>query len=319
MISAAPGGSVGIPCMGDTSLGERRLERELTTNPAMFNNVFRTAALMAALITLFGLIGYALGGSTGLLVAFVVAVVMNVGSYWFSDKIVLKMQNGREVTEAEAPELVGMVDRLRQRAGLPMPRVCIIPTQQPNAFATGRNPEHAVVAFTEGIMQALSMEELEGVAAHELAHIKNRDILTSSIAATVGSAITLLARFAIFVPSGNNRGGGLQNLLLLILAPIAAMLIQMAISRSREFAADRDGAEIAGSPDGLADALLRMQHGAEALPADRANPSTAHLFIVNPLGGRAASGIRGLFRTHPPTDERVRRLRAMAPGTSSRS
>ncbi|MFN3595823.1 MAG: M48 family metalloprotease, partial [Rubricoccaceae bacterium] len=227
----------------------------------MTSNSLRTAALMAVLITLFALIGAAIGGESGLLFAFAFAVLMNFGSYWFSDKIVLKMYRGREVTAETAPELYAMVDRLRQRAGLPMPRVYITPGSQPNAFATGRNPQNAAVAFTEGILRLLPREELEGVAAHELAHIKNRDILTSSIAATLGSAITLLARFAIFVPQNrdNGGGGGLQALLMLILAPIAAMIIQMAISRSREFAADKLGAEIAGNPDGLANALLRLE------------------------------------------------------------
>ncbi|MEM8559394.1 MAG: M48 family metalloprotease, partial [Bacteroidota bacterium] len=203
----------------------------------MTSNAFRTAALMAALITLFALIGQALGGSQGLILAFVFAVGMNFFSYWFSDKIVLKMYKGREVTRDEAPELYDMVDRLRQRADLPMPKVYVTPSDQPNAFATGRNPANAAVAVTNGLVRMLSKEELEGVIAHELAHIKNRDILTSTIAATVASAITLLARFAIFIPMGrdNNGGGGLQALLMLILAPIAAMLIQMAISRAREF------------------------------------------------------------------------------------
>lgn len=276
----------------------------------MFSNSLRTAGLMAVLITLFALIGQALGGTNGLLIAFGVAVAMNFASYWFSDKIVLKMYKGKEVTRDEAPELVDMVDRLCRRAGLPMPRVYLIPNDQPNAFATGRNPKHAAVAFTQGILQTLPADELAGVTAHELAHIKHRDILTSSIAATLGSAITLLARFAIFVPiGGNQRGGGLQNLLMLILAPIAAMVIQMAISRSREFAADRGGAEISGNPMGLAHALVRLEHGVEARPA-QANPSTAHMFIVNPFAGRVA-GFAKLFRTHPPTEERVQRLQAM--------
>ncbi len=280
----------------------------------MLANGLRTAALMAALITLFALLGQALGGETGLLVAFGVAVLMNLGSYWFSDRIVLTMYRGREVGPAEAPELYAMVDRLRQRAGLPMPKVYLVPSAQPNAFATGRNPEHAAVAFTEGILRALPADELEGVTAHELAHIKHRDILTSTIAATVASAITILARFAIFVPAGgrDNNGGGLQALLMLILAPIAAMLIQMAISRAREYEADRGGAEISGNPNGLANALLRLEAAAERVPAE-ANPSTAHLFIVNPLAGRMA-GIASLFRTHPPTEERVARLRALAAG-----
>ncbi|MEL6705471.1 MAG: zinc metalloprotease HtpX [Bacteroidota bacterium] len=275
----------------------------------MTTNAFRTAALMAALITLFALIGQALGGSQGLIIAFVFAVGMNFFSYWFSDKIVLKMYKGREVTRDEAPELYDMVDRLRQRADLPMPKVYITPSDQPNAFATGRNPANAAVAVTNGIVRMLTKEELEGVIAHELAHIKNRDILTSTIAATVASAITLLARFAIFIPVGrDNNGGGLQALLMLILAPIAAMLIQMAISRAREFAADATGADIAGTPNGLAGALAKLERGAAAVPAD-ANPSTAHMFIVNPLAGRMG-GFRNLFATHPPTQDRIERLMA---------
>ena len=277
----------------------------------MTANVFRSAALMAVLITLFALVGQAIGGTNGLVLAFGVAVALNFASYWFSDKIVLSMYRGREVTRADAPDLVDMVDRLRQRAGLPMPRVYVLPNPQPNAFATGRNPEHAAVAFTEGILQLLPVDELEGVTAHELAHVKHRDILTSSIAATLGSAITLLARFALFVPMGNDERGGnaLQGLLLMILAPIAAMLIQMAISRSREYEADRGGAEISGKPLALASALLRLERGAEAVPSE-ASPSTAHLFIVNPFAGRMG-GVAGLFRTHPATEERVARLRAM--------
>ena len=279
----------------------------------MTANGFRTAALMAVLITLVALIGYALGGTNAMLIAFVFAVGLNFFSYWYSDKIVLKMYRGQEVTRAEAPELYDMVDRLRQRAGLPMPKVVVIPSEQPNAFATGRNPENAAVAVTNGIARRLTPRELEGVIAHELAHIKHRDILTSTIAATVASAITLLARFAIFIPIGGrdeNGGGGLQALLMLILAPIAAMLIQMAISRTREYAADRGGAEISGDPGALADALMRLHEGATRQPM-QANPSTAHMFIVNPFSGRMA-GIANLFSTHPPMEERVTRLRAMA-------
>jgi len=275
------------------------------------HNGIRTAGLMAVLITLVALIGYSLGGSTGLIIAFAIAVAMNFFSYWYSDKIVLKMYRGQEVTRAEAPELVDMVDDLRQRADLPMPKVVVIPNDQPNAFATGRNPEHAAVAVTNGIVQRLSRDELAGVIAHELAHIKHRDILTSSVAATIASAITLLARFAIFVPIGgrDSNGGGLSALLMLILAPIAAMIIQMAISRSREYAADEGGAEISGNPNALADALMRLHEGAERTPM-QANPSTSHMFIVNPFSGRMR-GLANLFATHPPMEERVRRLRAM--------
>jgi len=278
-------------------------------------NGFRTAALMAGMITLVALIGYALGGPNAMLIAFFAAVALNFASFWFSDKIILKMYKAREVSRAEAPELYDMVDRLRQNAGLPMPKVVVIPGEQPNAFATGRNPKNGVVAVTNGIVSRLSKRELEGVIAHELAHIQNRDILTSSIAATLASAITLLARFAIFVPMGNRSNGGgnaLSAILMLILAPIAAMLIQMAISRAREYVADEDGGRICGDPDALADALIRLHQGAEARPM-AANPSTAHMFIVNPLAGRMG-GVGNLFSTHPPMEERVRRLREQSTG-----
>jgi heat shock protein HtpX len=270
-------------------------------------NMLRTTALMAVLIILFALIGQAIGGQQGLIIAFLFAAAMNFGSYWFSDKIVLRMYRAQEVSRAEAPELYDMIDRLRQKAGLPMPKVYVMPSSQPNAFATGRNPEHAAVAVTNGIVSMLNKEELEGVIAHELAHIKHRDILTSSIAATIASAITLLARFAFFFPGGDrDRGSVVSMLLMLILAPIAAMLIQMAISRSREFAADRGGAEICGKPRALASALRRLESGAEQIPMD-ANPSTAHMFIISPFAGHLR-GFAGLFSTHPPTEQRVERL-----------
>ena len=275
-------------------------------------NYFRTAALMAVLIVLFALAGSAIGGQQGLIIAFGVAVAMNFGSYWFSDKIVLKMYKAQEVGQQDAPELYEMVDRLRQNAGLPMPRVAIIPNDQPNAFATGRNPEHAVVAVTEGITQMLDPRELEGVLAHELAHVKNRDILTSSIAATMAAAITLLARFGLFFGGGRDRNI-VSTLAMLILAPIAAMLIQTAISRSREFAADRGGAEISGRPEALASALARMEEGVarRPMPEGSTTDSTAHMFIVSPFSGKL-SGLGKLFSTHPPTEERIRRLREMA-------
>ena len=268
-------------------------------------NSIRTTALMAVLIVLFALVGRQLGGETGMFIAFAIAVAMNFGSYWFSDKIVLKMYRAQEVTRAQAPELYDMVDRLRQQAGLPMPKVYIMPSDQPNAFATGRNPKHAAVAVTNGIVRLLSPEELEGVIAHELAHVKNRDILTSSIAATMAAAITLLARFAMFAGGGRNRNL-ISTLLMVFLAPLAAMLIQMAISRSREFVADRDGAIICGKPRALASALGRLQSGVAHRPMN-ANPSTAHMFIVNPFAG-AKGALRGLFSTHPPTEERIERL-----------
>lgn len=274
-------------------------------------NYFRTAALMAFMIVLFALIGSAIGGQQGLIIAFVIAAGMNFGSYWFSDKIVLKMYKAKEVSREDAPELVDMVDRLRQNAGLPMPRVCIVPSETPNAFATGRNPDNAVVAVTEGILDILDRDELAGVMAHELAHVKNRDILVSSIAATMAAAITLLARFGLFFGGGRDRNI-VSTLAMLILAPLAAMLIQTAISRSREYAADRGGAEISGQPEALASALARMQQGVEQRPMAEgpASDSTAHMFIVNPFSG-AASAIGRLFSTHPPTEERIQRLREM--------
>ncbi|MEF8817188.1 MAG: zinc metalloprotease HtpX [Salinibacter sp.] len=272
-------------------------------------NTFRTTALMAVMIVLFALIGQALGGTGGMLLAFLIAVGMNGVSYWYSSSIVLRMYGAEEVSRAEAPELHDMVDRLRQQADLPMPKVCIIPQDQPNAFATGRNPENAVVAVTKGIMDALDRDELAGVIAHELAHIKNRDMLTSTVAATLAGAITMLSRFALFF--GGRDNNFLVSLLMMILAPMAAMLIQSAISRSREYAADREGAEIAKNPLGLASALRSMERAAEHRPM-QANQTTSHMFIVNPFGGGALSGIKRLFSTHPPTEERIARLEEMA-------
>lgn len=268
-------------------------------------NSVRTAGLMAAMMILFVVIGQMLGGQSGMMLAFLFGIGVNFFSYWFSDKMVLKMYRAKEVERSEAPELYDMVDKLRQNAGLPMPRVFVIPSDQPNAFATGRNPEHAAVAVTNGIVRLLSKQELEGVLAHELAHVKNRDILTGSIAAALATSITMLVRFGMFF-GGRDRDNLIGSLLMLILAPIAAMLIQMGISRAREFAADRDGARICGHPKSLASALQRLEHGAEAIPMD-ANPSTAHMFIVNPFAG-LKGGLRSLFATHPPTEERIRRL-----------
>ena len=273
-------------------------------------NTFRTTALMAFMFVLFALIGQALGGTGGMMLAFIIALGMNGVSYWYSSSIVLRMYGAEEVSRAEAPELHDMIDRLRRRADLPMPKVCIVPQDQPNAFATGRNPDNAVVAVTRGIMNALDRDELEGVIAHELAHIKNRDMLTSTVAATLAAAITLLARFGIFF---DRDQGFVTSLLMMILAPLAAMLIQMAISRSREYAADRDGAEIAGNPLGLAHALRRMEQAAEQRPMHDANQATSHMFIVNPFSG-GLSGLRSLFSTHPPTEERIARLEEMAHG-----
>jgi heat shock protein HtpX len=280
-------------------------------------NVLKTGFLLAVLTCLVVLVGQAIGGQQGMLIALVMALVMNFVSYWFSDKMVLAMYRAQPVDEAAAPELYSMVRGLATRAQVPMPKVSIIPTDTPNAFATGRNPEHAAVAVTEGIMRILNREELEGVIAHELSHVKNRDTLIMTIAATMAGAITYLAHMAQFAAifggsrrDSDERGGGgvFGALALAILAPIAAMLVQLAISRAREFHADATGARIAGKPFGLASALEKLDQASKALPMD-ATPATAHLFIVNPLSG---SMLRSLFSTHPSTEERVARLRAMA-------
>jgi heat shock protein HtpX len=268
-------------------------------------NGLKTALLLGLMSGLLLLIGEALGGGDGLILMFFVAAAMNFGSYWFSDKIVLRMYGAKEV----GPEhpLYGITANLAQRGNLPMPRVYIIPEASPNAFATGRNPQHAAVAATEGLLRMLDREELEGVIAHELAHVKNRDILISSIAATLGAAIMMVARFAMFFGgSRDDRGGGnpVAMLATMLLAPIAAMLIQAAISRSREFGADAGGAAIAGQPGGLVRALRKLEAGARGIPLD-ANPATAHMFIVKPFSG---GGMLALFSTHPPTEQRIRAL-----------
>jgi heat shock protein HtpX len=273
-------------------------------------NAFRTTALMAVMIVLFALVGRALAGPGGMTIALVVAVLMNGFSYWFSSSIVLRMHGAEPIERSDAPDLYDMVDRLRQNADLPMPQVAIIPSDQPNAFATGRNPDNAVVAVTQGLLSILDRDELAGVIAHELAHIENRDILTSTIAATLAAGVTLLARFGIFFDRGD-RNGMFTSLLMLILAPLAAMLIQSAISRSREFAADRDGARIAQSPHGLASALRRIESAATQRPMRSASESTSHMFIINPFSG-GLSGLKSLFSTHPPTEERIQRLQSMA-------
>lgn len=279
-------------------------------------NTLRTTLLMALLTVLLVLAGGAIGGRHGMAFALVMAAVMNFASYWFSDKIVLAMYGAREVSEADSPELYGVVRQLALQAGIPMPRVYEIPSDTPNAFATGRNPEHAAVAATTGIMRILSRDELLGVMAHELSHVRHRDILISSIAATIAGAITYLAnmaQWAAIFGSGRDRdedGGGIGMLVMAIIAPIAAMLIQMAISRSREYAADAGGAKLAGNPLYLANALRKLEMANQQLPM-AANPATAHMFIVNPLTG---GGIMSLFSTHPPMAERVRRLEEMAYG-----
>ena len=280
----------------------------------MFNWV-KTAMLMAAIMALFGVVGGMIGGRSGMLLALVFGGAMNVFSYWFSDTMVLKMYNAREVDETSAPRFYGMVRDLAQRADLPMPRVYLIDEQQPNAFATGRNPEHAAVAATTGILQLLSARELRGVMAHELTHVAHRDILISTISATMAGAISALANFAMFFGGRSDDGrpaNPLAGIVVALLAPLAASLIQMAISRSREYEADRGGAEISGEPDALADALGKIQMYAEGRipmrPAE-AHPETAQMMILNPL---SAGGIKGLFSTHPPTEERIARLRAMA-------
>ena len=275
-------------------------------------NGIKTAMLLGLMSAVLLALGNWLGGSNGLVIAFAFAAIMNFGSYWFSDKIVLSMYRAQPV----GPEhpLYRIVERLTQRASLPMPKVYIIPDPSPNAFATGRNPSHAAVAATEGILQVLSEHELEGVIAHELAHVKHRDILISSVAATMAAAIMMVARLAHFAAlfggyggrgEGRDRGNNpIALLAMIILAPLAAMLIQMAISRSREFAADAGGASIAGNPYGLADALRKIDAVSKRVPLD-ANPATAHMFIVKPFSG---GGITSLFSSHPPTEARIRAL-----------
>ncbi len=275
-----------------------------------FGNQVKTALLMGVLTVLVILAGNALGGSNGMMIAFIFAMVMNFGSYWFSDKIALSMTKAQPVSPAQAPELYDMMERLTYNADLPMPRLYIIPSPQPNAFATGRNPNHSAVAVTQGLMQILDREELEGVLAHELAHIKNRDILISTMAAVMAGVITTMANWAqwalMFGGFGNDDegGSGLAALPLIILGPIAALLVQMGISRSREYLADTTGANIAGNSHGLANALQKLERASTMIPM-KVNPSTSHLFIVNPLN---AKRVANLFSTHPPIQERVNRL-----------
>ncbi len=278
------------------------------------SNMFKTAFLLAILTAMMVLIGGAIGGERGMLTAFILALVMNLGSYWFSDKIVLAMYGAQRIDEAQAPRVYAIVRRLATRAGIPMPPVYMIPTETPNAFATGRNPEHAAVAVTEGILRILDEDELEGVLAHELSHVKNRDVLISTIAATLAGAITYLAHMAQWAAmfGGGRRdddeGGNPFGLILMaILAPIAALLVQMAVSRAREYQADASGARLAGHTGGLANALGKLEVASQAVPM-AANPATAHLFIVNPLSGQS---LMQLFSTHPPIEERIARLRQM--------
>ena len=277
-------------------------------------NLLKTAVLMAAITALFMLLGAYVGGRQGMVIALLVACGLNFFSYWFSDKLVLKMYNAREVDETSAPQFYRMVAELVQRAGLPMPRVYVIDEPAPNAFATGRNPEHAAVAATTGIMQVLSANELRAVMAHELTHVAHRDILISTISATMAGAISMLANFAVFFGGRDSEGrpaNPIAGLAVALLAPLAAALIQMAISRAREFEADRGGAELSGDPRSLASALEKIQAYARGTPliAAERNPQTAQMMIVNPLHG---GGIASLFSTHPSTEERVARLLAMA-------
>jgi len=281
-------------------------------------NTLKTVVLLTFMTVLLVFVGGAIGGRGGMIIAFGMALVMNFVSYWFSDKIVLSMYRAQPVTEAQAPDLYASVRRLSQKAGLPMPKVYIIPEEALNAFATGRNPEHGVVAVTQGILRALDREELEGVLSHELAHVKHRDILTGTIVATIAGAISMLAQMAqwAMIFGGGRRdddegGSPIVALVMMIVAPIAAMLVQMAISRTREYEADKGGASIAGNPYGLVNALQKLEQAAKVVPMQDAKPATAHMFIVNPLTG---GGLMNLFSTHPPIAERVKRLRELARG-----
>ena len=287
-------------------------------------NQIRTTILLAVMTALIIWVGQLLGGRQGMLIALIFAAGMNFFSYWYSDKLVLKMYRASEVAPGQFPELYETVQRLTQRAGLPMPKLYVIPQQAPNAFATGRNPEHAVVAVTDGLLKLMNHKEVTGVLAHELAHVKNRDILIGSIAATMAGAIMILAtmaRWSAIFGGGSNHddeggGAGVIGLIAMsIIAPMAAMIIQMAISRSREYLADATGASFAGNPEGLATALEKLGAYSKKLPMD-ANPSTAHMFIVNPLSGRR---LMSLFSTHPPLAERIARLRGAPPSATGKA
>ncbi|MGC8784927.1 MAG: zinc metalloprotease HtpX [Armatimonadota bacterium] len=279
-------------------------------------NTLKVGVLLVALTALFIFVGDAIGGRGGAMIAFALALVMNFVSYWFSDKIVLGMYGARALSPAEAPDLYRLVERLSDRAGIPVPRLYVVPGEQPNAFATGRDPAHAAVAVTAGLLHLLNTEEVEGVLAHEIAHIKHRDTLTMTVVATIAGAVMLLADMArwamIFggVRSDDREGNNpLVYLFIMIVAPIAAMLIQLAISRAREYEADATGAKLAGSPDGLISALRKLEQASRMIPM-QASPSTAHLFIVNPLRGMGGT-LMSLFMTHPPIEERIRRLQQM--------
>jgi heat shock protein HtpX len=279
----------------------------------MLKNTMKTVFLMVLVAALFMFVGQIIGGQTGLIIAFVFALAMNFFSYWYSDKLVLKMYKAKEVTRSKAPKFYSMVEELAQRAEIPMPKVYIIPQMQPNAFATGRNPSNAAVACTQGILQALGEQELRGVIAHEIAHIANRDILTQSIVTTVVSAITILAQFAIFFPIGRSDNGPniFVVLLTLILAPVAAALLQAAISQTREYEADRTAAELTGNPLSLASALRSLEASARQIPMQASEfqaRSTSHMFPVNPFRGRSISR---MFSTHPPTEKRIAKLESM--------
>ena len=274
-------------------------------------NAVRTGILLAAMTGLFLAIGFVLGGEGGLLIALLLALGMNFWSYWNSADMVLRMHNAKAVTKASAPEFYGLIEQLARRAELPMPKVYIIETDQPNAFATGRSPDHAAVAATTGLLRSLSREEIAGVMAHELAHVKNRDTLTMTVAASIAGAIGFLSQFALFFGGrGDNRANPIVAILVMILAPLAAALVQMAISRTREYSADRDGAQICGNAGWLASALGKIEQFAKGRVMQTAenNPASAHMFIINPL---IKGGIDNLFRTHPPTEERIRRLMAL--------
>ncbi len=278
-------------------------------------NSIKTVVLMTVMMVLFIIVGNLIGGRSGMMIAFFISLAMNFGSYWFSDKIVLAMYKAKQVTREEQPQLYNMVEKLSMKAGLPIPKVYIMENPTPNAFATGRNPENGAVAVTTGIMRILNSDELEGVIAHELAHIKNRDILVSTIAATLVGTITYLVHIGMFFGGGSRddreEGNPFVSIILLIIAPIAATLIQLAISRSREYMADQGGSDISGKPLALASALNKLQQGNQIVPMANAGTASAHMFIINPLRG---GGVTKLFSTHPPIEERIERLQQIAGG-----